>query len=344
MKYHFVRPPSKRSLAVAGTYLAVIMTLSAGFSIAFYWTSTNALKPAQMTPTHERNTGPVSTQQWRTNSVDTLTVAPFQNQVAEIRSRLLRRLITFNVGIAVVGACVSYALARRTLRPMEDALATQERFAADASHELRTPVATMLAEIDITTRDSNATPKRLRAALASCREELVNLQNLSERLLQLAQPGKPDATIKPISLDQAIQTAINRFRKLARDRQITIAGTTPGLSGRVDMADLVLVLAILLDNAIKYSPTGSTITIDGHADKRYAYLHVRDQGIGIGQEDLLHIFDRFYRADTSRSNHRVNGYGLGLSLAQTIMWQQQGGISAKSKLGVGSEFIVKIPA
>lgn len=346
MKRLHIPHPRKRSLTTASTYLAIIMLLSIGFSIIFYRTSMKAFEPANTIPTHQASSPSASSPQLQTtNNGTALTGAPFQQQVATIRSTLFRQLVIFNTGMLVAGAFISYALARRTLRPMEAALETQKRFAADASHELRTPLATMLTEIDVTLRNPHATPARLKAALASSREELINLQTLSEHLLQLAQPtDNTNAAKKTVALDKAVLAAINRFHKVAQAKHIAITDLTPNLTGRIDMIALTQVLAILIDNAIKYSVPRTTITIGGHADGTYVYLWVRDQGIGIRPQDLPHIFDRFYRADISRSHHQANGYGLGLSLAQTIMRQQRGTISVKSEPGSGSTFTLKIHA
>jgi signal transduction histidine kinase len=106
---------------------------------------------------------------------------------------------------------------------------------------------------------------------------------------------------------------------------------------------LAQVITILLDNAIKYSPHNTTIYLSATKKARYAYLQVRDEGIGINASDLPHIFRRFYRADKSRTSQQTNGYGLGLAIAQKIIHQYHGTISAESTPGAGTTFTVRLP-
>ncbi len=303
-----------------------------------------AFAPVHNTPTLRAHAASALSQPIRiSNNGSTLTGHAFQQQVAVIRSNLLRELAIFNIVILVIGSFISYALARRTLRPMEMALETQERFAADASHELRTPLATMLAEIDITLRNPAPTVNRFKKALISSREELLNLQDLSEHLLELTRLEDNPGPRQLVDLRGAAQTAVSRLHKVAVAKRITIVNTTPELRSKVDLRDITEVCVILLDNALKYSAADTTIAIDGYADSKFTYLRVRDQGVGIDPQDLPRIFNRFFRADVSRSNNQIKGYGLGLSLAQVIMHQSHGDILVKSEPEVGSEFTIKIP-
>ena len=103
------------------------------------------------------------------------------------------------------------------------------------------------------------------------------------------------------------------------------------------------VLTILIDNAIKYSPEKSTIVIESAVQDKTVELMVKDQGIGIREADKDHVFDRFYRADTSRSKLNVEGYGLGLSIAKRLIELQHGTVSVTSIVGKGSTFTIKLP-
>jgi signal transduction histidine kinase len=112
-----------------------------------------------------------------------------------------------------------------------------------------------------------------------------------------------------------------------------------------DFWSLVELFAILLDNAVKYSPEGSAVTVSGgHEKDRRLTVSVSDQGVGIAAADLPHIFDRFYQADRSRSKDHSTGYGLGLSIAQKIVELHQGSIEVSSQLGHGTVFTVTLPA
>ena len=109
-----------------------------------------------------------------------------------------------------------------------------------------------------------------------------------------------------------------------------------------DDASLTELMVILLDNAIKYSPAKTTVTVSSHLRSGHVYLSVADQGPGIAKADLPHIFDRFYRGDPSRSKGRSDGYGLGLSIARKIAEANHGAIEVTSAVGQGSTFTIKL--
>jgi len=249
-----------------------------------------------------------------------------------------------NIGALLCGSAFSYYMARRTLRPMEEAMEMQARFASDASHELRTPLTIMQTEIEVVLGKTNLSLQRAKDALRSNHQEVTRLRDLSEGLLRLTHTPQSPPALQAVAVDEIVGEAINRQLKPAQAKRIAIADEVPRLSLRGDKQSLAQALAILLDNAIKYSPTGRTIYITGRVQGRYVLLEVRDEGQGIRATDLPHIFERFYRADTSRSSRRVSGYGLGLAIAQNIIQQHGGVITATSTLGKGSTFTIKLPA
>ena len=110
-----------------------------------------------------------------------------------------------------------------------------------------------------------------------------------------------------------------------------------------DPGSLMELAVILLENAVKYSPAGSTVELTSRSSGRNGYLSIIDQGKGIAVTDLPHIFERFYRADNSRSQSGTQGYGLGLSIAHKIVDMHKGAIHAKSQLGHGSTFTIRLP-
>lgn len=220
----------------------------------------------------------------------------------------------------------------------------QSRFAADASHELRTPLAVMQAEIDVVLRKSDLSLPRAKKALKSNYEEVSKLKQLAEGLLTLTSDSHGDHGFSEVSLDDITNGAMNRVLKQAQDKSLSITDTMPKLKVKADNQSLVRVVTILLDNAIKYSPTKSHIYIEGKTEGKFVLLSVRDEGPGIRATDIKHIFERFYRADTSRTKQKIEGYGLGLSIAQKITRQNHGEIEVSSTLGKGSTFTVKLPA
>jgi signal transduction histidine kinase len=147
----------------------------------------------------------------------------------------------------------------------------------------------------------------------------------------------------PVSLQDVVADAMNRVVASALSKDIALEDKVPGVKVMADAQLLARVVTILLDNAIKYSHDKSKITLRASAKGGYGYLEVKDRGIGIRATDLPHIFDRFYRADRSRSKERTEGYGLGLSIAQKIVEQHHGEILVKSQQDSGSTFTIKLP-
>lgn len=264
-----------------------------------------------------------------------------EDRISEGTSRLIGRLIIFNVLVLTGGALGSYMLARNTLRPVEKALEAQARFSSDAAHELRTPLTIMQSEIEVGLRNKKATKSTHADLLKSNLDEVEHLRTLTDRLLLLAK--QDDLVLEPTSLETAAIEAVNRSVPLAQGKKISIdnhVGSIQVIGNPDSLADL---LTILLDNAVKYSPEKSTITLKATKKNRAAILTVADTGNGIGAKDLPHIFDRFYRADTSRSSQNTGGHGLGLSIAKTIVEAHNGLIAVSSKKGKGTTFTITLP-
>jgi signal transduction histidine kinase len=219
----------------------------------------------------------------------------------------------------------------------------QSRFASDASHELRTPLATMQVENEVALRNPKLTLGRAKELLQSNLEETMRLRAMSEHLLRLARDTNQPVKLVPVNVAEAVEVAAGAVQKLAHAKNITIdnkAAATPALA---DETCLVEAAQILLDNALKYSHDDTKVTITTATKNGFVQVRVSDQGVGIDAKDLPHIFERFYRADQSRSKLNVDGNGLGLSLAQKIVEQIGGRITVTSKAGKGSTFTIELP-
>jgi signal transduction histidine kinase len=233
-------------------------------------------------------------------------------------------------------------LARRTLQPIQDALEAQSRFTSDASHELRTPLTAMQAEIEVALRDKSLTKEDARALLESNLEEVVKLRRLSDRLLQLASADN-EMELTPTSLEEVSIEALNRALPQAEAKNILITNEAGPLLVMGNSENLTDVVAILLENAIKYSPPKTTIRVQSQKHGKQALLRVKDQGQGIKASEIPHIFERFYRADQSRTGHSAGGYGLGLAIAKQIVTLHRGDIYCKSTPTKGTTFTVALP-
>ncbi len=261
-------------------------------------------------------------------------------QVHEAEVNLLVSLIVTNVCIWVAGGVGSYYLARRTLTPIEEAHEAQSRFTSDASHELRTPLATMKTELEVALRDTTLSKEEMHELLTSNLEEVNKLTQLSQTLLQLSRLEHESIKLERVKLESAIYEVMKRFDK-TKDRFVFNVKKIPTVhANRTSLEEL---LTILLDNAIKYSPPDSPLTISLITEKSMSGFEVSNQGQGMSEDVLPHIFDRFYRADTSRTGGEKKGYGLGLSLAKKITQINNGELSVSSAPNELTTFRVLLP-
>lgn len=263
-----------------------------------------------------------------------------EERAKEGRANLVSNLVIFNLVVVGAGGAASYFLARRTLRPIEEALRAQSRFSSDAAHELRTPLAVMQSEIEVDLRDLKATKKSHRAVLESNLEEVHRLRVLTDRLLMLA--SSQSLPLSPVSLEQVAITVVNQAVPLATQQKISIDNRVGDLRATAHAESLGDVLTILIDNAIKYSPPKSTVTLTAESLDGRVEISVKDNGVGILLADQDKVFDRFYRVDDSRSRQNIEGYGLGLAIAKQLVEMQGGMLSVKSQPGKGSSFTVSL--
>lgn len=318
-------------LRLTGWYVLIIMAISLIFSI---WVYNQAQGELRMGFNKIANLEPF-VQTFPSGSVQTA----IQDRLDDSRHRLIARLVGVNLIVLVVSAAGSYWLARRTMQPVEEAVEAQHRFTADASHELRTPLAAIKSEIEVGLRDREMTKDDAIALLQSNLEEVDRLGDLADGLLALTQS---DATLNlvPISLEETTAKVAKRLQPLASAKHIELKKQLDPVI--IEGEDLAVdkIASILLDNAIKYSPAKTTITLRTYKRNEQGILEVQDQGIGIKATELPHIFDRFYRADSSRSKTHVVGHGLGLSIAQKLADALGATIAVTSSPDRGSTFMV----
>jgi two-component system, OmpR family, sensor histidine kinase CiaH len=262
--------------------------------------------------------------------------------VSDARRRLILTLAFINLGILAFSGAAGYFLAGRTLRPIKEMVDEQNRFVSDASHELRTPLTSLRSEIEVYLRDKKLTLSQARKLLASNLEEVISLQQLSDNLLQLSRKTKTQH-FEAIPVASFVEGAWNKVAPLANQKYIIFAKELPNLFVIGNEAMLTQLFVILFDNAIKYSPEKSTISVAAHKLDHTIRILIKDEGIGIAAADLPHIFDRFYRADKARTKH-TSGYGLGLSIARKIVTEHKGSITAKNNKDHGTSFIIRLPS
>ena len=316
------------------------MAISLIFSLGFYQVSVTELERGI-----RHQPGPIG-QIMRTRNAELLNqlIDEQEDAVVAARARLQANLILINIFILLGGGMLSYVLARRTLKPIEEMHEAQSRFTADASHELRTPIAAMRLENEIALSDNSLTLKYAKELLQSNIEELDKLTKLSEGLLQLAQLDNESIETYNVKVRNIVSQAIERIAKEAENKKHKIV-TSKIDGGLITVNEIAAVeaLVILLDNAVKYSPNKSEISVTTKRSKTELEILVKDSGIGITPDAQAHIFDRFYRADSSRNKNTADGYGIGLSIAKSVVESHSGTISVESTVGSGSTFTLSFP-
>ena len=251
------------------------------------------------------------------------------------------------------------------LENLQQAYLRQQRFVADASHELRAPITSIRCNLDLLAKAPDLAPQEMQAALDDARGEANRMGRLVNDLLTLAHADntlqqtratgangytKSSGFTERVDLDSLLLEVYRQHRPnddaISEDRKrngprIILHDTTPAqVYGDADKLKQALVA--LLDNAVKYTPYEGTVTLALTTDEHHALLRVSDTGIGIAAEDLPHIFDRFYRADRARSRDR-GGSGLGLAIVKSIIEEHGGSIEVESVPGKGSVFLVRLP-
>jgi len=324
-------------------YVLIVMTISMLFSFVIFNLSSKEL---------DSGLGRQSRVIWNIGQNNGM-MTPFsdidqirQNQLSESEDNLRDNLIYWNLIILILSSFLSYFLAKSSMRPIEDALYSQNCFTADASHELRTPLTAMKTEVEVALRDKEMSLADAKKLLESNLEEIEKLESLSGALLKIARSRESvKASFSKISLPDVVLEAYDKVESLAKKKSIhfTFKGQAKDLFVHGDAPSLNELFVILFDNAIKYSDEKSKVDIYLSADKKHAVVSVKDHGVGIKAGDVPYIFNRFYRADNSRVRNVPGGYGLGLSIARNIAEMHDGIITIESQPGHGSEFRVTFP-
>jgi signal transduction histidine kinase len=326
-------------------YFLIVMIVSASFSTVIYQVLTSELdRVERMQRTRIENNQPAGIPP----IIDNETRRFFYldpDLITETKNRIKLTLLLINLGILGASTAGGYFLSGKTLKPIKEMVDEQNRFISDASHELRTPLTSLKTEIEVALRGKRISSSEARNLLLSNLEEVDNLQTLSDNLIKLAQyqKGKNGLVITKFSIREIVLEAVKKVVKLAKGKNIQIIDKTKNHYLFGEKVSLTEMLTIFLDNAVKYSPEKSKVTIATEKSDSRLQIMITDKGFGIAKKDIPHIFDRFYRADQSRNKNKTAGYGLGLSIAKEIVQRHKGTVKVESKVGQGTKFIVSLP-
>lgn len=315
----------QRVRRLALSYLAVIMTLSLVFSVIIY-----AITSIQL----NRPLPPGEHAQQPPELIERQFSRRLEQRNRETRGSVIISLAALNGVMLLVGYWLSMLLARRTLAPIERVMRAQVQFVSDASHELRTPLTALMTTNEVALRKKTLDEKKVRAVFQRNIDEVERLHELTDNLLQLTQVDNQQIEKQAVDMAELIRDTVDRYQPVADKKQVVLDVQVPSVTYVVAVAAMTQILGTLIDNAIKYSPSGSTVVIrlDGQT------LSVVDQGIGITKQDQAKIFNRFYRSDEARTRGHSSGYGLGLAIARAVADKNGYQLSVKSELGQSSTF------
>jgi two-component system sensor histidine kinase CiaH len=313
-------------LKLTAWYLIIIMMVSLAFSGVIYRVATlelNRFARAQQNRLAMRPSPPLFD----------------EDLLVETRTRLLRTLILINLGIFSSAALLGYYLSGKTLEPISAMLDEQYRFVSDASHELKTPLTAIKTTLEVALRDPAMGQGEAKKTLKTSLEGVNNLQQLAEGLLALT--GKAERVkLEQVRLDQIVHESIKMLEPLIHSRHIKILTTLPKVVILGEGDTLKRAIMAIIDNAVKYSQAKSKIHISSKISGKSVTLRFRDEGIGINEDEIPFIFNRFYRSDKARN---TDGHGLGLSIAKKIVESHLGEIAVESKKGQGTTISLVLP-
>ena len=222
---------------------------------------------------------------------------------------------------------------------------SRQEFVSNVSHELKTPLTSIKVLSDTLLSQPDAPTEMYRDFLKDISEEIDREDRIINDLLTLVKADKQAAplNITQVNINELTEIVMKRLRPIARQRNVDLTmESTREIHAEVDEVKFSMVVMNLVENAIKYNREGGWVRVELDADPRYFTVKVSDSGIGMPEEELAHIYDRFYRVDKSRSRE-IGGTGLGLSVVRQAVTAHKGEIEASSTEGVGTIFTVRLP-
>ncbi|MFA6586254.1 MAG: HAMP domain-containing sensor histidine kinase [Candidatus Paceibacterota bacterium] len=262
--------------------------------------------------------------------------------IVDAQDILLDRFLTVDFIILFFIIILGFLLTEKTLKPIKSNMQKQKRFIADASHELRTPIAVVISGLEVSLSNKRLDFLLAKKTLESTLDEMREFSKLSNTLLDITKYNTL-AHVKHESIDisELVKSVIERYKSLAALKGINIETKLESFV-KVEGSEMefIRVFYNILDNAVKYTPQGGTIKILEEVSLNRCLITIKDNGIGIEEEIIDKIFDPFFRADSARS---TNGAGLGLTLVKKIIEDHKGVISIKSQTGKGTSVMISLP-
>lgn len=266
----------------------------------------------------------------QTSSMQKLVMIDLSSMIHSLRSTLLILLGVSLLSLLVLFG-VSVLFANRAVRPIKEAFERQKDFIADASHELKTPLAILDANLSVIESNSQESVKSQQKWFLSIKEQSHRMNSLVSDMLTLARMDARQQTepIYPVNFSEILTGCLLSFEAVAFEKEKQIEShVTQELMVTGNREEFGRLIYILLDNAVKHTPEKGTVSISLHTEKGKVVLKVQNPG-AIPEQALVHVFDRFYRADSARTREE-GGFGLGLAIAHAIVEKHHGKIDVVS--------------
>lgn len=285
-----------------------------------------------------------STAPENTGNVAYITVLSNTDQIDNAVANFQQILIVSLIFFWLISIGIAYHLSRVNMKPILKSWRKQQEFVENASHELRTPLTIIQNNLDHLFTKPNAKIIDESESIAQALNETRRLTGLTTDLLTIARGDANEQTLdlKLTDIQPFIKHTTDPFRDLATlaDKEFKLFNNGKAIV-KVDQKKIHQVLVILLDNALKYTQEGDTITVDSHTSKRHWYIYVKNTGSNIAEEDKDRIFERFYRDSASRASE-TSGYGLGLAIAKQIIEDHEGSITVEDGHPQGVIFTIRL--
>jgi signal transduction histidine kinase len=267
------------------------------------------------------------------------------DDLAIAKQKIIIQLLSINGLILLLVSVSGYILSGFTLAPIEASMQQQQRFISDIAHEIKTPLTALKTSLEVNLMDKKI-PPNFRSLLNENLQDVTHLDQLTTSMLKLSKNHQQSLDANPVLVAEIVSEAIRLSQKQAKAKRIDINNNVidPTIQVCGDKVALIDAVKIIIDNAIKYSPKSTVVSISVSTHRHLVKIKIKDQGYGISKKDAPYLFDRFYRVDTSRAKDKAeSGYGLGLSIAKTIVEFHRGTISVTSSPGKGSAFLLTFP-
>ncbi len=262
----------------------------------------------------------------------------------EVREHLVAVITLVDLSVLLFVSVLSYYFAQNTLRPIKEVYEEQQRFMADVTHELRTPLSVLLAGADTVLRKPRSVPD-YQEFIVDVKEEAGRLTRLSNQLLQLLRTGSVGKAIyAEVDVSRVLKTETRRFVAYGEERGVVIVDNIePAIIIYTDEDRLVEVLQNLLKNAIDYNKKDGSVLVSLSENKTAIALVVKDTGVGMSPETQAVIFNRFTKGDAARTQKSGSGAGLGLAIVEALTISLGGQVVLESTLDIGTTITVTLP-